>query len=338
MQVTKNIARGQWEARTRWGTHQSGEAFDRKKQSFLTEDASAFVARQTMGVLAGPGLQEEPCGLLIGGQPGFVEVSDERTCLIPVPQRCEEAGVVQGVCRAVLEGFYPHIALCFTQHATRQRLCLQGSVEVVPVLSPEVLWLRLRVQHAFFHCPKYIRTVVPGLQGPAEEIWPEGSEQPEDRLTANTQAFLARQALCYLCTMGQAGQSAVNHRGGPPGFLVTLVPDRLTPGGVVLLPDYQGNGAFEAIGNILETGRAALLVPGYADRLALCISGEAMVLELAQLPLFLRGRCRGARRVVALTVQRVERQACDWLLDTGELQGRGAPCAQQTRVAQVCLR
>lgn len=338
MQVTESISHGQLEARTRWGTQESGAAFDRKKQSFLSEDACAFVARQTMCVLAGSDPQQGPCGLLLAGEPGFVEVSDERTCVIPVPQRYETTGVVQGMCRGLLEGSYPHIALCFTQHATRQRLCLQGRVEVLPVLSPELLWLRLRVQQAFFHCPKYIRSSVPGLHGPGEKIWSQETGQPEDRLTVNTQTFLARQSLCYLCTMDHAGQSAVNHRGGPPGFLVTLVPDTLTPGGVVLLPDYQGNGAFEAIGNILETGRAALLVPGYADGLALCLSGEAMVLEMGQLPLFVRGRCRGARRVVALAVQRVERQDYEWSADPGDLQGGCEPCVRESRVAEVCLR
>jgi predicted pyridoxine 5'-phosphate oxidase superfamily flavin-nucleotide-binding protein len=146
-------------------------------------------------------------------------------------------------------------------------------------------------------------------------------------LTADTQVFLAQQQLCYLCTRDRAGQCAVNHRGGPPGFLVTLVPDRLTPGGMILLPDYQGNGAFEALGNILETRQAALLVPGYADGLALCISGEAAVLEAAQLPLFLRERCRGARRVVALAAQHVERQDCDWSPTAGALRAEGVQAA-----------
>lgn len=325
MQVEVRISQGQWEARTRWGTHESAEAFDRKKRSVLTEEACAFVARQTMGVLAGPGPHRGPCGLLIGGQAGFVEVSDERTCVIPVARRYEAAGVVQGLRQAFLEGVCPRIALCFTEHATRQRLCVQGQAEVVSALTAEFLRVRLRVELAFFHCPRYIRTSVPGLQRAGEKAWPEGDEQPEDRLTVNTQAFLARQVLCYLCTMDRAGQCAVNHRGGPPGFLVTLVPDRLTPGGVVLLPDYQGNGAFEALGNILETGQAALLVPGYADGLVLSLAGEAVVLEMAQLPLFLRERCRGARRVIALAVQRVEQQA--YLALPGDVQDAQAEYA-----------
>jgi hypothetical protein len=54
------------------------------------------------------------------------------------------------------------------------------------------------------------------------------------------------------------GQCAVNHRGGKCGFIsVSEVQGEAR----VLLPDYAGNGAFEAVGNIWETGRAAVFVP-----------------------------------------------------------------------------
>ncbi len=338
MQVGVGISQGQQEARTRWGTHESGEEFDRKKRSSLSGEACEFIARQVMCVLVGPDSHQGPCGLLISGQPGFVEVLDERTCLIPVSRRYEESSVIQGLREVLLEGRRPRIALCFLQHTTRQRLCVQGEAEISSILSTEFLWLRLRVHLAFFHCPKYIRTRVPGLHVPSEKTWSQEEGQPEERLTEITQAFLARQLLCYLCTIDCTGQCAVNHRGGPPGFLVTLAPDRLTPGGVILLPDYAGNGAFEAIGNILETRRAALLVPGYADGLALCISGEAAVLEPAQLPLFLRERCRGAQRIIALAVQRVERQDGDWSEALAYEQESGTIFEEAKQAVQVCQR
>lgn len=339
MQVGVSISQGQQEARARWGTQESGEVFDRKKRSFLVGEACEFIAQQVMCVLVGPDPHQGPCGLLISGQPGFVEVPDEHTCLIPVPRRYEESSVIQGLRRVLLEGLRPRIALCFLQHTTRQRLCVQGEAEISSILSTEFLWLRLRVNLAFFHCPRYIRTRVPGLHVPGEKIWRQDDDrQPEERLTETTQAFLARQLLCYLCTIDCTGQCAVNHRGGPPGFLVTLASDRLTPGGVILLPDYVGNGAFEAIGNILETRRAALLVPGYADGLALCISGEAAVLDPAQLPLFLREKCRGAQRIVALAVQRVERQEGDWSQALAYEQARCKIFEQAKQAAQSCQR
>jgi hypothetical protein len=170
----------------------------------------------------------------------------------------------------------------------------------------------MHVSLAFFHCPQYIHTRVAGLHTVEDSSPPDQSKQRYEHLHAEARAFLARQVLCYLCTVDRHGQYAVNHRGGARGFLVTLEPDRLTPGGVVLLPDYAGNGAFEAVGNILETHQAALLVPGYAEQMMLCLTGEAAVLEPGHVPGFLRTRCRGAQRIVALTVQHVEQQDGDW--------------------------
>jgi hypothetical protein len=168
-------------------------------------------------------------------------------------------------------------------------------------------------------------TAAPRLIGP----------QPE-RLSEAAREFLTRQVLCYLCTVDQHGQYAVNHRGGAAGYLVTMPPDRLTPGGVVLLPDYAGNGAFEAIGNILEIGKAALLVPGYAEEVALCVAGDAVVVEPGLLPAFLREKCRGAQRVIALTVQHVEQQNGDWSDALAYERARAKVIEEARRAAQSC--
>lgn len=337
MYVDIVISPGQQEARTRWGTHESGAAFDRKKRAFLTAEAREFIAQQVMCTIVGPAPDQGPCGLLIAGQPGFVEMPDEHTCLIPIAPRYEETSFVQGLYSARANGSPPRLALCFLQHITRQRICVQGEVEILPpTLSSDLLLLRMRVTQAFFHCPKYIRTRVAGLHLAQEETPPWPDVQSHDRLTESDRTFLEQQVLCYLCTIDRDGQCAVNHRGGVPGFLVTLIPDRLTPGGIVLLPDYAGNGAFEAVGNILETGRAALLVPGFADQLAICVSGEAAVLEAAQLPAHLRKKCRGAQRIVAIIVQRVERQEADWTEALAYERARAQVLAQAKQAAQSC--
>lgn len=312
MHVEISISQGQQEARTRWGTHESGEAFDRKKRPFLTEEARAFIAQQVMGVLVGPGMEQEPRGLLLAGMPGFIETPDAFTCLIPIDRRYEASGCMRGISAAIARGESPRLALCFVQHVTRQRICVQGEAAFLPACSAGAIWLRMHVSLAFFHCPQYIRTRVAGLHTVEDSSPPAQSKQRYELLNAESRAFLARQVLCYLCTVDRHGQYAVNHRGGARGFLVTLEPDRLTPGGVVLLPDYAGNGAFEAVGNILETRQAALLVPDYAEQIMLCLTGEAAVLEPGHVPGFLRTRCRGAQRIVALTVQHVEQQDGDW--------------------------
>ena len=341
MHVESGISQGQQEARTRWGTHESGAEFDRKKRPFLTEEAREFIAQQVMCVIVGPGPEQRPHALLLVGPPGFIEVPDEFTCLIPIDQCYETSSLVRGVCAALTSGTHPRLALCFLQHVTRQRICVQGEVEILPSHSPEVLWLRMRVSLAFFHCPRYIRTRVTGLHRDAENM-PAVTAAPRligpqsERLSEAACEFLTRQVLCYLCTVDQHGQYAVNHRGGAAGYLVTMAPDRLTPGGVVLLPDYAGNGAFEAIGNILETGKAALLVPGYAEEVALCIAGDAVVVEFGLLPAFLREKCRGAQRVIALTVQHVEQQNGDWSDALAYERARAKVIEEARRAAQSC--
>jgi len=336
MQTGIDISQGQQEARTRWRTHESGAEFDRNKRPFLTEEAREFIRQQGMCVLAGADPLGEPRGLLIMEQPNFVVMPDLHTCFLPINQQHEASPVVQGVRHALICGSCPHLALCFVQHTTLQRICVQGEGNLVSGSLGRTLWLRLDVDLAFFHCSSYICPQVPGLHLADEKTRPPFTEQTQDHLTEDTRAFLARRMSCYLCTSDRRGRCAVNYRGGSEGFLVTMEPDKLTPGGIILLPDYAGNGAFEAIGNILETGKAALLVPSYADQFALCISGEATVLEPTQLPLPLRKQCRGAQRVVALVVTHIEPQSGDWSEALAYEQARAKSFVEATEMVPVC--
>ena len=319
-----DLSEGQCEARTRWGTHASGADFDKKKNSYLTEQAQTFIAQQAICVIAGPGLQNEVIGALTVEEPGFVSVLDRHTCLLPLKSGSEPSPILLGLRQS--QGAI-QLGLFFICHPKRERLCVQGTAELLrsqalksyyPSPFHQLEWVRLHVHCAFFHCAKYIRTRVAGLTAPvafsSQQMW-----HPQDvlglsqsHLSEAIQAFIDEQVLCFLCTMNRQGRCAVNHRGGSPGFLVTQPPNADAPGGTVLLPDYAGNGAFEAIGNILETGKAALVVPNYAAQLALCLSGSARVVEVEEMPLALQRRCPGAERVVALSVQRVQTQSGDW--------------------------
>lgn len=322
---------GQHLARTRWGTHASGMAFDRKKTSFLTERAQAFIVERSFCVLAGLGPQNEVSGLLAIGKPGFVYAPDMYTCLLQLDRWADNSPIFQGLHRYSDPRQAARLGLFFICHATRERLCVHAEAQLLPY-TPPVLYrllgyrrhmrlLRLHVRQVFFHCPRYIKTRIPGLTVPAGSLADEIPQlrqlvgRSQNYLSEPMRAFIAQQLLCFLCTVDCYGQCAVNHRGGAPGFLVTLPPNTYSPGGTILLPDFAGNGAFEALGNILETGQAAIVVPDYAAQLALCISGLARVLELRELPAKLAQSCAGAERIVALSVQRVEIQSGDWSTD-----------------------
>ena len=320
---------GQELARTRWGTHESGEAFDRKKSPYLTERARQFVAQQAMCVLAGLTPDGGLDGVLLLGQPGFVQVLDASTCLLQVEHQSRASSILGGLLLAHAMGRVAWVSLFFLCHPTRERLCVHARVETLhsgtsssvgPRSPASSVVVRLHVQEAFFHCSKYIRTGIAGLTVPvpraaSSQLRSRARDlltEPRPALTEEHCRFLSRQVLCFLCTVNREGRCAVNHRGGAPGFLLPFLPDAAVPGGMLILPDFAGNGAFEAIGNLLETKRAALVVPDYVAQVALCISGLAYVRGMEGLPPELIRRCRGAERIIAMAVQRVEIQSGDW--------------------------
>ncbi|HZT99447.1 MAG TPA: pyridoxamine 5'-phosphate oxidase family protein [Ktedonobacteraceae bacterium] len=318
---------GQHWARKHWGTQASGAAFDRKKTPYLTERAQEFIAQQSMCVIVGLNPYNELDGVLVMEQPGFVQILDESTCLLRLEDRSRASGILRRLHRARSTGEVTWLGLLFICHPTRERLCVQGTVEILANTSSSILYssssttsvvIRLHIREAFFHCSKYIRTRIPGLTVPGSPP----SQQikiPQHLLKGSQRAlseehcrFLSQQALCFLCTVNRDGQCAINHRGGAPGFLVPFLPDEASPGGIVLLSDFAGNGAFEAIGNILETEKAAIVVPDYAAQVALCLSGAACVVEPEDLRVEVARRCVGAQRIIALAVRRVEVQKGDW--------------------------
>jgi hypothetical protein len=317
-----NLPTGRQQARTRWQTHESGAIFDRKKTSYLTEQAQTFIAQQSICVVAGLGPQEELCGLLLTGNSGFVQAPDGFTCSVQLKHQSSTSRLIQGLHQYATNGEGVPLGLFFICHPTRERLCVQGMAHLQTLshssISSPVTQICLDIRESFFHCAKYIKTKVAGLTSPIPPTLSLGWHPQnllgynQQCLSTEIQAFIEQQVLCFLCTRGKDGQCAINHRGGVPKFLVTQPPTPELPGGRILLPDYAGNGAFEAIGNILETGQAALVIPNYAAQLAILVSGTAQVVELEELPREVGQRCPGAERVVILNIQHVETQHGDW--------------------------
>ncbi len=323
MVVYTSLPAGQHHARSRWGTHDSGAAFDRKKFSYLTEQAQEFIAQQGLCVIGGLDSQDQPCGLLATGLSGFVEATDEHTCLLRLNPGLGTSPIIQRLILEAHNGRQAQLGLFFIYHPTRERLCVHGTAEILSTASSnspdfsqrsESVCIRLHVHQSFFHCSKYIKTRIPGLSVPAG-IFPHPAKGLSHLngcslpcLVDSVREFIARQLLCFICTVDRDGQPAINHRGGSAGFLLTLPPGLKSAGGIILLPDYAGNGAFEAIGNIFETGKAALLIPNYVAQQAVCATGSAYVLEPEEVTPALASKCAGAERIIALLVERVDVQ------------------------------
>ena len=113
-------------------------------------------------------------------------------------------------------------------------------------------------------------------------------------------AFLGAQRSVFLATARADGQSYVQHRGGPPGFLKVL--DSRTIG----MADLEGNRQYISLGNLSENDRVELFLIDYMNRQRVKIWGRARFVEddpdLVErlMPAGLRGR---AKRALLISVE-----------------------------------
>lgn len=73
------------------------------------------------------------------------------------------------------------------------------------------------------------------------------------RFTDDDAAFIAAQGFFFLATADAEGRPDCSFKGGAPGFARVAAPDLL------VWPDYDGNGMFKSLGNILANPQVGLL-------------------------------------------------------------------------------
>ena len=304
------LSPGQDWARTRWNSHETGASFDRKKHPYLTPEAKAFVERQEFCVVSFADNNDQlGVRLLYGPLTDFAKAVDDYHVVIR-----SFNDISAGLPSSKAQSGGQPLALLFIEFKTRQRLCVHG----IGKWDDTGRWLRLEVTQSFFHCPKYIDPscrLVPGVSASvaALKVQKLAANDGRERVIDHLAGFLAYQRMAFLCTTDRNGQCAVNHRGGTRGFISL---NRVEAEPWILLPDYAGNGAFEAVGNIHETEKAAVLVPDLELGYGICVSGAAKVLDgdaLSAAP-------AGAKRIIAIHASHCRVQSWHYDLATQELE------------------
>lgn len=117
-------------------------------------------------------------------------------------------------------------------------------------------------------------------------------EHIRDVLGASFKEFIEAQCMFFFSTSDDEGRLDCNFRGGPPGF-VRVVDDR-----TLLFPDYNGNGAFMSLGNLITNPSVGMLFIDFGTQRRIRINGTAEILDdpetVSAFP--------GAERVVKVTV------------------------------------
>lgn len=108
-------------------------------------------------------------------------------------------------------------------------------------------------------------------------------------------AMIERADMFFLATAAPDGQPDCSFKGGRPGFVRVLSPVEIA------WPDYDGNGQFRSLGNLLANPQAGLLFVDWERPSRLRVNGVARV--AADDPLI--GTWPGAQQVVRLAVRQV---------------------------------
>lgn len=92
-----------------------------------------------------------------------------------------------------------------------------------------------------------------------------------DFLTPSEKDFIEARDMFFLATVDQHGRANCSYKGGNPGFV--RVPDEHT----VAFPNYNGNGMYLSMGNVVQTGQVGMLFIDFENRRRMRVNGEARI-------------------------------------------------------------
>lgn len=239
-----------------------------------------FIQSQRYVIIGAADNQGMAWGSILCGEPGFMQVMDERTLRIEALP--DEQDPVSGDFREGAE-----IGLLLLDFSTRRRLRVNGRV-VTGDGSFSV-----RVRQVYPNCPRYIQARTCESGGNAS-LSPRLTRQATS-LKREYREWIERADTFFIASYHPQGGADVSHRGGYPGFV------HVNDGETLIWPDYNGNGMFNTLGNIVENPACGLLFPDFEKGGTLQLSGSADIIrDSARVDTF-----PGAERVIEFRVTRI---------------------------------
>jgi predicted pyridoxine 5'-phosphate oxidase superfamily flavin-nucleotide-binding protein len=252
---------GELAVQQRLGQSEIAARLSRMVRDEIPEAAADFLADQPMVVLAAADEAGRIWTSLVTGPPGFVHVdnlSDEREQIA-----VDALPVVGDPLHDVLAGKPRRVGMIAVQPQTRRRMRVNG------VAIPTAAGLLIHPDQVYSNCPKYIsRRHIEGVEG----VRATHVRRHADALDARTEQIVSAADTFFIGSADIEGNADASHRGGNPGFLQVLSPNRLR------WPDYRGNSMFMTLGNISADPRAGLLIPDWDAGGTLQLTGTAEII------------------------------------------------------------
>ncbi len=239
------------------------EAFDAAvEQPFqpeLNDSEVRFIGKRSFSVAASIDPNGRPWASALLGAPQELFVVEDRTTVRIAPQIVPDDPFVDNV-----RG-QGHMGVLFFDPSKRRRAKSLGNGTIEPDNT-----ITYRMHRMFGLCPKYIfkRSHEPAIG----ELAPKDPPQPAtDRLSDDDRQQLIRADTLFLASWSDAHGADPTHRGGPPGF-VTVLDDT-----TIEMPDYDGNGMFQTLGNLQLDDRIAVLVIDFVSGRSLQLTGTGAI-------------------------------------------------------------
>ncbi|TLF79415.1 pyridoxamine 5'-phosphate oxidase family protein [Nocardia cyriacigeorgica] len=214
--------------------------------------AADFLAEQSMVVLGAADTYGRMWASQLSGPPGFLRAAGADTVLV-------DARPAPGDPLHEASAHEIGVGMIALQPQRRRRMRVNGTA------TPEDDGLRIVTDQVYSNCPKYISRREIRSYDPTVRAEPRRSVALDERQCA---AITAADTF-FLATADTDGHADASHRGGNPGFLEVLAPDRLR------WPDYRGNSMFMTLGNIAVNPRCGILIPDWATGGSLQLTGTA---------------------------------------------------------------
>lgn len=250
----------------------------------IPEVAAAFLATRPAVVIAGRGQDGRMWATMLTGRPGFMQAPGPRVMVVHALPRSDDP-------LAPLVAHGGEVGTILWDH--------HGRMRVNGVLHPRADGFAIDAVQVFSNCGRYIAERHP--LDDEDEARPASGRPVADpevgsQLSAEQMGVIRAADTFLIGTSHPDGPADASHRGGDPGFVVVDSPRALH------WPDYNGNGMFMTLGNIVLNPSVGLLFPDWATGGLLQVSGRAAIdwdrAAAAPLP--------GAERVVTFTVDAVQ--------------------------------
>lgn len=242
---------------------QMAEVGRKVMRPFLTPQLQHFFPQLPFVAAAAVDHDGWPWVTLLEGAPGFVHAPDESRLDLALTPPVDDP-----VTPLITSG--ANLGLLGIELPTRRRNRVNG------VLRGSAGRWQLEVVHAFGNCPQYIHdwSTMRSVQ-PQPGTVLTTREATLDQLPEPVLAHIDRAITAFVGSYAHTDQGVqvdASHRGGQPGFI-------RRQGSDLILPDFAGNQFFNTLGNVLTSGRAALVIPDFVSGDVLHLTGEARLVD-----------------------------------------------------------